>query len=391
MQEYNALVLHQGAVHSRRLQAADPDEARRLLAAEGMQVLKLDVRRGLRGARQTFSLTLFVQELVALLDAGLVLVEAIQTLHEKAASAPQAHVLQSLLNALYQGQTLSQAMAGQPAVFPSLLVASVASSEHTGQLPQALRRFNHYELRVEALRKRVKGTLIYPCAVIGVGGLILVFLLGFVVPRFATVFSGMRDLAFTGRLMVWWGRLVNEHGLALSLGLMLIVAGTVAVLRTAPVRAKLANCLWRVPRLRQQRTLFILTRFYRTLGLLLQGGMPVVEALALTGGLLPQATREELRQTIEDVRQGQALSASLERRRLTTPIAARLLRVGEKSGDLPGMCERIAQFHDEALERAIEMFSKVFEPVLMLLVGGLIGLIVFLLYMPIFEMAGSVS
>lgn len=300
-------------------------------------------------------------------------------------------MLQSLLNALYQGQTLSQAMAGQPAVFPSLLVASVASSEHTGQLPQALRRFNHYELRVEALRKRVKGTLIYPCAVIGVGGLILVFLLGFVVPRFATVFSGMRDLAFTGRLMVWWGRLVNEHGLALSLGLMLIVAGTVAVLRTAPVRAKLANCLWRVPRLRQQRTLFILTRFYRTLGLLLQGGMPVVEALALTGGLLPQATREELRQTIEDVRQGQALSASLERRRLTTPIAARLLRVGEKSGDLPGMCERIAQFHDEALERAIEMFSKVFEPVLMLLVGGLIGLIVFLLYMPIFEMAGSVS
>jgi general secretion pathway protein F len=91
------------------------------------------------------------------------------------------------------------------------------------------------------------------------------------------------------------------------------------------------------------------------------------------------------------VREGKSLSQTLDNYGLTTPVAARLLTVGERGGELPAMCERIAAFYDESLERAIETFSKVFEPILMLIVGGMVGLVVFLLYMPIFEMAGSLS
>jgi general secretion pathway protein F len=91
------------------------------------------------------------------------------------------------------------------------------------------------------------------------------------------------------------------------------------------------------------------------------------------------------------IQSGKPLSWTLEQNRLTTPVASRLLSVGERSGELPQMCERIAAFYDEILERAIETFSKVFEPVLMLIVGGMVGLVVFLLYMPIFEIAGGLS
>lgn len=119
--------------------------------------------------------------------------------------------------------------------------------------------------------------------------------------------------------------------------------------------------------------------------------MTVVTALTLTGSLLPPRYHQNLNQVLTEVQAGKALSSSLESQQLTTPVASRLLVVGERSGDQPAMCERIAAFYDESLERAIETFSKVFEPVLMLIVGGLVGLVVFLLYMPIFEIAGGLS
>jgi len=119
--------------------------------------------------------------------------------------------------------------------------------------------------------------------------------------------------------------------------------------------------------------------------------MAAVEALQLTGSLLPNSYQPRLQQALMDVQAGKALSHCLETQGLTTPVASRLLVVGERSGELPAMCERIAAFYDENLERAIETFSKVFEPILMLIVGGLVGLVVFLLYMPIFEMAGGLA
>jgi general secretion pathway protein F len=177
----------------------------------------------------------------------------------------------------------------------------------------------------------------------------------------------------------------------LMLGALAAVAGLVLLLRSAAFKHRAATLFWKIPSLGAQRTLFILARFYRTAGMLLMGGMPVVTAIELSGALLPSERQGALRQAMTDIQAGQPLSTSLARHQLTTAVAERLLRVGEQSGELAAMCERIAQFHDEALERAIELFSKVFEPLLMLVVGGLIGLIVFMLYMPIFELAGSIQ
>ena len=393
MIDIDARIIRDGHLQTLRLQALDVAHARQQLLADGAQVISLKARRQLTlpSRRAKFALGLFIQELVVLLDAGLVLVEAVETLRDKAPPGINRQVMSDLLDSMYEGNSLSKAMQLKPQTFPELLVATVASSEHSGQLAVALRRYHHFEAHLETVKKRVSGALMYPLVVLSVGALILVFLLFFVIPRFASVFDSVADLPATARFMVWWGALVDTRGTELLIGMAVAIAALVGLFRSAAFKRQAARLFWKIPSLGAQRTLFILARFYRTAGMLLMGGMPVVTAVELSGALLPVERQGDLRHAMTDIRAGQPLSTSLARHQLTTAVAERLLRVGEQSGELAAMCERIAQFHDEALERAIELFSKVFEPILMLVVGGLIGLIVFMLYMPIFELAGSIQ
>ncbi len=389
MKTYHITLLRNGERGVQQIHASSAEEAKAQVAADAL-ILQVKARPALRRARP-FPLTLFIQELIALLEAGLVIVEAIEALSESGSDNLQRQVLGDMLRELYRGQQLSQALAAQPAHFPPLLISTVASSEQSGQLPVALGRFLHYELRMEKLRKRIRSTLLYPAVVISVGCLILFFLLGFIIPRFAVVFSGMKNLTTSAKFIVWWGALAQTSG---PLLLMLTASAAVLLmtaLRSRAVRQAGLKQLLHIPQLKKQYQLVVLVRFYRSLGLLLQGGIAAVEALRLTATLLPASWQPRLQQALTDVLAGKALSQSLTTQALTTPVASRLLLVGERSGELPAMCERIAAFYDDNLERAIETFSKVFEPVLMLIVGGLVGLVVFLLYMPIFEMAGGLS
>jgi len=393
MNEFDARIVRQGHLHTVRVQAPTLAQARQQLETPGTHIVSLQKRPQIKLGKRTgtFALGLFIQELVVLLDAGLVLVEAVETLRDKAQPGINRQVLSELLNSMYEGSSFSKAMETRPQIFPSLLVATVASSEHSGQLSVALRRYHHFEAHLETVKKRVSSALMYPMVVLSVGGVILLFLLFFVIPRFASVFNAVADLPATARFMVWWGAHVEQHGTALILGTVGGIAGLIVLMRTAAFKQRLMAMFWKIPSLGAQRSLFVLARFYRTAGMLLMGGMPVVLAVEMSGALLPAERQGDLKRAMTDIKSGQPLSTTLARHHLTTPVAERLLRVGEQSGELAAMCERIAQFHDEALERAIEFFSKVFEPVLMLVVGGLIGLIVFLLYMPIFELAGSIQ
>lgn len=391
MQTFDVTLLLDGKSSTKRMAASSADEARRQAAADGALVINVKACHSWKSKKKAFPLVLFTQELVALLEAGLVVVEAIEALHDSCKDEVQRQVLSALLEKLYQGCQFSQAMSAQPHIFPALLVSTAASSELTGQLATALTRFQFYEKRIDILRKRVRSTLLYPCVVLSVGGLIMFFLLGFIIPRFSVVFAGMKDPSSSAQFIVWWGGVVTTHGLLLLTVTLVFTLALVALLRSQALRSALMRVCLRIPQLREQFELSVLIRFYRTLGLLLQGGMPAVSALEMTGTLLPASHRSRLLQVVSRVREGKAISQTLDACQMTTPVAARLLAVGERGGELPAMCERIAAFYDESLERAIETFSKVFEPVLMLVVGGMVGMVVFLLYMPIFEMAGSLS
>ncbi len=134
-----------------------------------------------------------------------------------------------------------------------------------------------------------------------------------------------------------------------------------------------------------------LARFYRTVGMLLRGGTPIVPALEMVAGLLHPQVRTRLAAAIQRVRQGESLSQAMEAHGLVTPVATRMLRTGEKGGNLAQMMESIAAFHDEELGRWVDWFTRLFEPLLMAAIGVVIGLIVVLMYLPIFELAGSLQ
>jgi general secretion pathway protein F len=391
--EIRAFKANEGVV-ALTLEAADEVAAREQARVQGLTVLSARRRGlGLRLARlpgQRFPLLLFSQELLALLGAGLSLIEVLETMAEKETRPDVRKVIVQLTQALYQGRSLSQAIAAFPEVFPQLYVATVRAAERTGDLSEALARYVDYQQRLDAVKKKVVSASIYPAVLIGVGMLVTLFLLGYVVPRFSQIYDTVgRDLPWLSQLLLQWGRLLNASGGLLAAAAVVVVVVLLFGLRG--IMQWLLAALWRVPAIGKRLLTYQLARFYRTVGMLLRGGTPIVPALEMVSGLLHPQLRARLAGAIRRVREGTSLSQAMEAHGLVTPVATRMLRTGEKGGNLAQMMESIAAFHDEELARWVDWFMKLFEPLLMALIGVVIGLIVVLMYLPIFDLAGSLQ
>ena len=391
--EVKALDTHDSVV-SVVLGALDEQDARRQAEAQGYAILSVRPRRAwsaINSRAPRFPLTLFSQELLALLRAGLSLIEALEALAENE-SGPAKGVLGQLVAALYEGQTLSQALERMPSAFPDLYVALIRASERTGDLPEALSRYIAYRTQVDAVRKKIISASLYPVLLIILGGLVAAFLLVYVVPRFSLIYADLgEDLPLLSRWLMAWGQLLQVHGTAALGAAAVLIAGAAYGLSRPRFRQWLGQLIWRVPALGLQMRAYQLARFYRTLGMLLRGGIPLVKALEMATGLLPVALRERLARAAQSIREGWPLSRAVEAHGLATPVALRLIRVGEHSGELGDMLEEVARFHDEKLARWVEGFIKLFEPMLMAFIGVMIGTIVVLMYMPVFELAGSLQ
>lgn len=385
-----------GVLEERRLTATSAEEAVRLASQTGLDVLQVrssSLSLSLFTSRRRFDLALFAHELIALLRAGLSLIEALETLAERQQEAGQEHaVLAELVRRMREGQAFSQALQAFPASFPDLFIASVAASEQTGEIVDALLRYVRYHEQVGAIRQKIVSASLYPAMLMLVGGGVGLFLLCFLVPRFSHVYEGLdTELPLGSRLLLQWGLWAGEHAWLVSLGALAGVAALVLAVRHPDVQAYLLGWLQRNRWIGAPLRLMQLSRFYRSLGLLLRGGIPVLKALRMTQPLLPPAQQLALAQAIRQVGQGHRLSESLQQVALTTPVALRLLRAGERNGQVADMLEQVAAFHDKEVGHWIDRFTRLFEPLLMLFIGIVIGGIVILLYLPIFELAGSLQ
>lgn len=370
------------------LEAGSETEARALVAAKGMSVLSLR-RQGREHRRHgRFPLLLFNQELLALLRAGIPLSEAIEALHENEGRAGVRVALQGIHTALSEGRTLSSAFAAAPHAFPELYVAIMRAAERTSDLESALERYIAYQQQVEILRDKLVGAAIYPVLLLGVGGLVILFLLGYVVPRFAHIFDDMTgDLPFLSRVLLDWGQFVQANAVGIALGLVVSGFGVAAAVRSPTLKAVLGRLIWRIPAVGQRLRVFELARFYRTLGMLLAGGIPAVSALSMVSGLLSPVLRSNLQLAIELIREGKSFTATLAECGLATRVAQHMLTIGEQSGSLGTMLTRAAEFHEEYTAREIDVLTRLFGPLLMLFIGCAIGLIIVLMYLPIFQLA----
>jgi len=377
------------AIHE--MDALDEADAHRQALARGLRVLAIQAARLKGWRRARLSLVAFSNELVALLEAGLSLVEAIDALTEKERDESVRHLLEGLRRRLYEGQSLSVALGEFPSSFPTLYVATVRASERTGAIAEALRRFVAYQQQIDLLKKRLINASIYPAVLLAAGSLVVLFLVAYVVPRFSGIYEDIGgELPFASKMLMQWGRLLDAHGLAVLAGFLACVAlAGYGVLRPG-FRAAVGRLSARIPMVGHQIELYQLARLYRTVGMLLRGGLPVVTAFEMTRGLLAAAARPQLAAAARAVSEGRSLTDALAAQGLTTPVAERMLRVGERSGNMGEMMERIAAFYDEELSRFVDVATRLIEPAMMTVIGLVIGLIVVLMYFPIFELAGSI-
>ena len=394
--QYAVKAIHRMQPVSITIDAADGIDARRQAESRGYAVLAVKPASG--GSRFRFNRTApfpllhFNQSLLILLKAGLSVVEAIETLADRETRADAKQVLVQLHDQLKEGKAFSTALEAQPAVFPPLYVASVRANERTGALTEAIERFIVYRAQSDQMRKRIVGASIYPAMILGVGTLVIAFLLLYVVPRFSQVFQDMGDrIPLMSRLLLQWGQFAHAHGLQLLAGGAALLVGLVYTLNRPQVRLALARQIQRLPQIGEVVRVYQLARFYRALGMLQQAGIPTVTALDMVVGLLPISLHPSLAAARRDIGEGRSISAAFETHGLTTAVSLRLLRVAERTGQMGEMLERTAGFHEEDISQSIEWFIRLFEPLLMIVMGVVIGVVVLLMYAPIFELAGSIQ
>lgn len=376
------------------VEAQDESGARRAVSERELRALA--IRPAARGAagrsRARFPVALFSQELLALLEAGLTIVESLESLAEKSAPGVARDVSAALARSLQQGQRFSQALAAFPDHFPALYVGIVQAAETTSDLPASLARYVDFESRITAVRNKAVSAAIYPAILLVVGGAVTLFLLGYVVPRFATVYADSgREMSLLTSVLLAWGQFVAAHAGLIVLALAALLFAALLGWRLAQQKYSMADVLVRLPWIGERARSYELSRLYMTVGLLLSGGIALVPALQMVEATVGAGTRAQLRRAALRIAAGETFSGAMNAEGLAESVALRLFRVGERAGNLGQMLIKAANFYDGEVTRFIDRFTRAAEPILMAAIGVIVGTIVILLYMPIFELAGSLQ
>jgi len=334
----------------------------------------------------------FNQELLVLLRSGLAILQVLDTLLDRLESGRFAEILREIRDDIKGGSALSEAFGKFPRFFPPLYIASLKAGERTGDLPITLGRYILYQKRVEALKAKVRSASFYPALLtVAVTG-VLAFLILYVIPSFTQIYADANvELPLMTRVLI----AISEN-LVRSLPLLIPLLLVAAFLLQALVRSERGRLV--MDRYRLQLPFFgglfldyAMSGFCRTLGTTLSSGIPVVQALQMSRGTLNNRYLEaSLLEATRRVEEGSSLSAAFEQSRVFPVIALRMIGVGETSGALADMLGEVADYYEGEVERRLDRLTTMIEPAMMMAMGLLIGGIVVAMYIPIFQLAGTV-
>ncbi|MEO5658476.1 MAG: type II secretion system F family protein [Polaromonas sp.] len=396
----------QGAIRMLQMAADSETEASKTAQAQGFHVLSVKAtgpsstqapqatasQKRWMNRRSQFDPGLFAQELGALLEAGLSVMESLQTLGSREPAAVREQMFNPMQRTLEEGQPLSVAMSRIKNKFPHLLIASVKASEYTGDMTESLRRYAQTHKRMQGLREKVVSASIYPALLTVVGVVVLIFLLGVVVPKFAGLIdSNSQQIPAASRLLMRWGTLVNQH-LGWIVGALgaLVTAGAFALSRGS-VREWIASHATRLPLVGGYVRLYRQTQFWQTSAMLIDGGVPAPQAFGMSVKLLGSDDAQRLQKTLSQINSGHELAEAFNSAGMVDSVSYRMLKVAQKTGQLGRVLGQLAGFQNDVLERGIDRLTRLLEPMLMIVIGLAIGGIVVMMYLPIFDLASSIQ
>ena len=334
----------------------------------------------------------FNQEFLVLIRSGLPILQVMDTITERMEAGPLLEVLRDIRNEVKGGSMLSEAFAKFPRIFPHLYIASVRAGEKTGDLPVTLARYLVYQKRQEALKAKIKGASFYPALLTIAVLVVLAFMLLYVVPSFTQIYADANaQLPLLTRILIGISTgLVSWMPLLLP-ALIVAIAGARLYALSGPGALQIDRFKLKVPFFGPLFLDYALSGFCRTFGTTLASGIPAVQAMQMSRGTLNNRVLEEaMVRAVQRVEEGTTISAAIEQTGYFPVIALRMIGVGEASGALAEMLADVAEYYEEEVERRLDRLTTLIEPIMMLAMGLLIGGIVVAMYIPIFQLAGTV-
>lgn len=392
--EYSALD-SKGRTRKGVLEGDTPRQIRQQLREQGFtplaieQVIKTNTPQQRRGPRiSAADLALLTRQLATLVKSGLALEEALRAVSEQTEKARLKSLLLAVRARVLEGHSLAEGLAEFPKVFPELYRATVAAGEQSGHLDIVLERLADYTENRQYIRQKTLLALFYPALLSTVALLVVVGLLAYVVPQVVQVFVNIRqELPLLTRLLIGLSDFLSVWGVWLFAGLMLLGLGVSYLLRYERFLIPFHYFLLRLPLFGRLERGANVARFTRTLSILMASSVPMLEALKITAEVVAnRPIRHAVMAAADRVREGSSLHDALSVTGLFPPMTVYLIASGESSGNLQAMLERAAVTQERELEALIGIFLGLFEPLLILIMGGLVLTIVLAILMPIFEL-----
>ena len=389
-----------GETRKGEMEAESADAVSNRLKAQNLAVVKvkkkpIEINIQIGSPVSEKELVVFVRQFATMIDAGLPLVQCLEILSTQGDNKTFNKILKDVKGSVEQGATFSDSLRRHPKVFDELFVNLVAAGEMGGILDTILQRLAVYIEKRVKLKRQVRGAMVYPTAVLVIAFAVLFVLLTWVIPSFQAMFAdfgGEDELPGLTQLVIDMseGFVGNLHWILLFL--VLLIGGITYSYRTKPGKEFWHRLMLTAPVLGPVFRKIAVARFTRTLGTLLSSGVPILDALNIVAKSAGNVVIEQaINRTSDRIREGRTMAEPLAETKVFPSMVVQMIGVGEQTGALDQMLNKIADFYEEEVDVAVAALTSLLEPVMMVGIGGMVGVILIAMYMPIFSIAGKMK
>jgi type IV pilus assembly protein PilC len=338
-------------------------------------------------------MAIFTRQFSTMIDAGLPLVQCLNILAEQSDSKTLRSVTGQVARNVEAGSTLADALRRHPRTFDDLFTNLVEVGEAGGILDVVLQRLSAYIEKAAALKRKVKAAMVYPSAIIGVAIMVVIFMLTFVIPTFAQMFKDLgADLPLPTKVVLWLSTFVRTYILLIIAAMVGCVLALRSYYRTEGGRATIDALMLKLPIFGTLIRKVAVARFTRTLGTLVQSGVPILDGLRITARTAGNKVVEKaVLQCRAAVTEGKTLAEPLRVSGVFPPMVTQMISVGEQTGALDAMLSKIADFYDDEVDTAVSTLTSLLEPIMIVFLGVVVGGLVVAMYHPIFKLVTLVK
>ncbi|MCX7925033.1 MAG: type II secretion system F family protein [Fimbriimonadales bacterium] len=390
-----------GQTRSGKVEAPNAEELRKRLQAEGLQVLEVTEDRkaprvpaGGYGRVKLSDLAIFARQFSTMLDAGVSLIRCLDVLQAQTNNARLRKILMDLSARVESGESLSRSMARHPKAFSQLIIGLIRAGEVGGVLEESLQRIAGFLEKDVELRRKIRSALTYPVIVLLAAVGIVIFLVSWLVPQFASLFKelGIKEMPAPTQFLIDLSALFTQRWYVVIIAVVAVLIAYKLFVSTRVGRRVADRVKLRVPVFGPLHHKIVMARFSRTMGTLLASGVPILQAMETVAGVVGNSVvSDAVIESRARIREGEKIADPLQRSKMFPPMVVHMVSVGEESGSLDHMLNKIADFYENEVEMTIASLTAAIEPVMIVLLGFIVGFIVISMFLPMIEVISNLS